>query len=81
MSKSRGNAVEPWQVLDTYGADAMRWYLFTAKQPWDGWRMSMATIEEAVRQFLLQLWNTYGFYVLYANTNEVAPAPLGVRSS
>jgi isoleucyl-tRNA synthetase len=61
-------------VLDTYGADAMRWYLFTAKQPWDGWRMSMATIEEAVRQFLLQLWNTYGFYVLYANTNEVAPA-------
>src|SRR6202012_5368868 len=47
---------------------------FTAKQPWDGWRMSMATIEEAVRQFLLQLWNTYGFYVLYGNTNEVAPA-------
>ena len=76
MSKSRGNTVEPWQVLDTYGADAMRWYLFTAKQPWDGWRMSMATIEEAVRQFLLQLWNTYGFYVLYANTNEVAPAPI-----
>ncbi|HEX5191791.1 MAG TPA: isoleucine--tRNA ligase [Solirubrobacteraceae bacterium] len=76
MSKSRGNAVEPWQVLDTYGADAMRWYLFTAKQPWDGWRMSMATIEEAVRQFLLQLWNTYGFYVLYANINGVAPAPV-----
>jgi isoleucyl-tRNA synthetase len=76
MSKSRGNAVEPWQVLDTYGADAMRWYLFTAKQPWDGWRMSMATIEEAVRQFLLQLWNTYGFYVLYANTNEIAPGPV-----
>ena len=75
MSKSRGNAVEPWQVLDTYGADALRWYLFTAKQPWDGWRMSMSTIEEAVRQFLLQLWNTYGFYVLYANTNEVVPAP------
>ena len=72
---SRGNAVEPWQVLDTYGADALRWYLFTAKQPWDGWRMSMSTIEEAVRQFLLQLWNTYGFYVLYANTNEVVPAP------
>src|SRR3984885_2350185 len=76
MSKSRGNTVEPWQVLDTYGADAMRWYLFTAKQPWDGWRMSMTTIEEAVRQFLLQLWNTYGFYVLYANTNAVAPAPI-----
>ena len=76
MSKSRGNAVEPWQVLDTYGADALRWYLFTAKQPWDGWRMSMATIEEAVRQFLLQLWNTYGFYVLYANANGVEPAAI-----
>jgi len=80
MSKSRGNTVEPWQVLDTYGADALRWYLFTAKQPWDGWRMSMATIEEAVRQFLLQLWSTYGFYVLYANANqleltEVGPSP------
>ncbi|HEY2438062.1 MAG TPA: isoleucine--tRNA ligase, partial [Solirubrobacteraceae bacterium] len=71
MSKSRGNAVEPWDVIDRYGADALRWYFFTSKQPWDGYRFSLDTIGEAVRQFLLQLWNTYSFYVLYANANEV----------
>ena len=71
MSKSWGNAVEPWEVIDRFGADALRWYLFTSKQPWDGYRFSMETIEEAVRQFLLQLWNTYGFYVLYANANGI----------
>ena len=71
MSKSRGNAVEPWDVIDRYGADALRWYFFTSKLPWDGYRFSLETIGEAVRQFLLQLWNTYSFYVLYANANEV----------
>ncbi len=66
MSKSRGNTVEPWQVLDTYGADAFRWYFFTSKQPWDGYRFSAETIGEGVRLFLKQLWSTYYFYVLYA---------------
>ena len=56
MSKSRGNAVEPWEVLDTYGADAFRWYFFTSKQPWDGYRFSTETIGEGVRLFLKQLW-------------------------
>ena len=73
MSKSLGNTIEPWDVIDRYGADAFRWYFFTSKQPWDGYRFSLETIGEAVRQFLLQLWNTYGFYVLYANANGIEP--------
>jgi isoleucyl-tRNA synthetase len=66
MSKSKGNTVEPWEVLDSYGADAFRWYFFTSKQPWDGYRFSAETIGEGVRLFLKQLWSTYYFYVLYA---------------
>jgi isoleucyl-tRNA synthetase len=76
MSKSRGNAVDPWEVIDRFGADAFRWYFFTSKQPWDGYRFSTETIGEAVRQFLLQLWNTYGFYVLYANASGELSAVL-----
>jgi isoleucyl-tRNA synthetase len=69
MSKSKGNTVEPWQVLDHYGADAFRWYFFTSKQPWDGYRFSEEAIGEGVRLFLKQLWSTYFFYTLYANAN------------
>jgi isoleucyl-tRNA synthetase len=72
MSKSRGNTVEPGQVIDKYGADAFRWYFFTAKQPWDGYRFSEEAIGEGVRLFLKQLWSTYFFYVLYAHANEDA---------
>jgi isoleucyl-tRNA synthetase len=70
MSKSRGNIVDPWEVLNHHGADAFRWYFFTSKQPWDGYRFSMNTVGESVRQFMLTLWNTYAFYVLYANLTE-----------
>jgi isoleucyl-tRNA synthetase len=79
MSKSRGNTVEPWQVLDTYGADAFRWYFFTSKQPWDGYRFSAETIGEGVRLFLKQLWSTYYFYVLYAHASasELGEATTG----
>ncbi len=81
MSKSRGNTVEPWEVLDAYGADALRWYFFTAKQPWDGYRFSAETIGEGVRLFLKQLWSTYYFYSLYAHasaeTLEGSAAPEG----
>jgi isoleucyl-tRNA synthetase len=80
MSKSRGNIVSPWDVLDRFGADAFRWYLFTSKQPWDGYRFSLDSVGEGVRQFLLTLWNTYAFFVLYANVNGVARDADGERS-
>ncbi|MFM9164105.1 MAG: isoleucine--tRNA ligase [Solirubrobacterales bacterium] len=67
MSKSLGNVVVPWEVLDRFGADAFRWYFFTSKQPWDGYRFSMDAVGEGVRLFLRQLWNTYSFLALYEN--------------
>jgi isoleucyl-tRNA synthetase len=65
MSKSIGNVVAPWEVIDRFGADALRWYFFTSKQPWDGYRFSEEAIGEGVRLFLRQLWNTYAFSTLY----------------
>jgi isoleucyl-tRNA synthetase len=73
MSKSRGNVVDPWDVLATHGADAFRWYYLATQQPWSGYRFSVETVGEAVRQFMLQLWNTYSFWVLYANAEELDP--------
>jgi isoleucyl-tRNA synthetase len=73
MSKSRANVVEPWDVISTHGADAFRWYYLTAQQPWSGYRFSTETVGESVRQFLLTLWNTYSFWVLYANAENLTP--------
>ena len=70
MSKSKGNIVVPWDVIDRFGADAFRWYFFTSKQPWDGYRFSMDAIGEGVRLFLRQLWNVYAFYARYAPFGE-----------
>jgi isoleucyl-tRNA synthetase len=72
MSKSKGNVVDPFEILDRFGADALRWYFFSSKQPWDGYRFSEETIAEGVRLFLNTLWNTYGFLVLYENAAESA---------
>jgi isoleucyl-tRNA synthetase len=74
MSKSRGNVVEPWDVISAHGADAFRWYYLTSQQPWSGYRFSVDTVGESVRQFLLTLWNTYSFWVLYANAENLTPS-------
>jgi isoleucyl-tRNA synthetase len=81
MSKSKGNTVEPWQVLDAYGADAFRWYFFTSKRPWDGYRFSAETIGEGVRLFLKQLWSTYFFYVLYAHASAEELSEAGTSAN
>ncbi|MDQ3675789.1 MAG: class I tRNA ligase family protein, partial [Actinomycetota bacterium] len=74
MSKSVGNVVSPREVIDTFGADALRWYFFTSKQPWDSYRFSEEAIGEGVRLFLRQLWNTYAFSTLYP-ADESVPSP------
>ncbi|MDO9407148.1 isoleucine--tRNA ligase [Patulibacter sp.] len=66
MSKSKGNVVDPFEALDRFGADALRWYFFTSKQPWEGYRYSDEAVRDGVRLFLLPLWNTASFYAQYA---------------
>jgi len=73
MSKSRGNVVTPWSVIDQHGADAMRWYLYTASPPGQERRFSADLVGEVLRNFSLTLWNTYSFFVTYANLDGWAP--------
>ncbi len=70
MSKSKGNAVDPFEALDTYGADAIRWYFLSNSAPWLPNRFDGKTVTEGQRKFMGTLWNTYAFYVLYANIDE-----------
>ena len=70
MSKTLGNIVEPWEVLDQHGADAFRWYLYTATPPGQPRRFSTELVHEVVRSFTLTLWNTYSFFVTYANLDQ-----------
>ncbi len=73
MSKSLGNIVDPWEVLDSQGADAIRWYLFTSAQPGDSRRFSQRLVNEVVRRFMLTLWNVYSFFTTYAEIDGYSP--------
>ena len=73
MSKSKGNAVDPFEALNTHGADAIRWYFYINSAPWLPNRFHDKAVTEGQRKFMGTLWNTYPFYVLYANIDEFNP--------
>src|SRR5690606_15464909 len=77
MSKSKGNVVDPWTVLDAQGADALRWYLYSSSPPGATKSFSAGLVDEALRDYFMTLWNVYGFFVLYANLEkpDLAAAP------
>lgn len=73
MSKSKGNAVDPFEALEAYGADAIRWYFYTNSAPWLPNRFHAKAVTEGRRKFMGTLWNTYAFYVLYAEIDKFDP--------
>ena len=74
MSKHKGNVVDPWSVLDKQGADAVRWYFYTSSAPWLPSRFAPEIASEVQRKFLGTLWNTYAFFVLYAEIDKYDPS-------
>ena len=70
MSKSKGNAVDPFEALETYGADAIRWYFYVNSAPWLPNRFHGKAVQEGQRKFMGTLWNTYAFFILYANIDQ-----------
>ena len=83
MSKRLGNAVEPFEVMDTYGPDAVRWYMISNSQPWDNLKFDVDGVDEVRRKFFGTLYNTYSFFALYANvdgfTGREAEVPVAER--
>lgn len=73
MSKAKGNVVEPWAVINKHGADALRWYFYTATPPGNARRFSEKLVADVTKQFILTLWNVYSFFVTYANIDDYAP--------
>ena len=74
MSKHKGNVVDPWDVLNKQGADAARWYFYSANAPWLPSRFADSTVSESQRKFMGTLWNTYAFYIMYANIDGFDPS-------
>lgn len=73
MSKHKGNVVDPWLILNKYGADALRWYIFTVSPPWVPLRFSPDAVNDALKKFLLTLWNTVSFFSIYAEIDQFNP--------
>jgi isoleucyl-tRNA synthetase len=78
MSKSLGNVLDPWTVLNAQGADAVRWNLLTGGNPWSARRMSVEIVQEVLRKYLLTLWNTYSFWVTYASIERFDPTGMSI---
>ena len=81
MSKSLGNIIAPWDVLNVHGADAFRWYLYTATPPGQERRFSTDLVGEVIRSFTLTLWNVYSFFVTYANLDKPTVTTLPIATS
>ena len=79
MSKHKGNVVDPWSILDKQGADAVRWYFYTGSAPWLPSRFYEEAVSEAQRKFMGTLWNTYAFFVLYAEIDKYNPADYNLK--
>ena len=79
MSKHKGNVVDPWSVLDKQGSDAVRWYFYTSSAPWLPSRFSEETVSEAQRKYIGTLWNTYAFFVLYAEIDKYDPSKYDIN--
>ena len=79
MSKHKGNVVDPWSVLDKQGADAVRWYFYTGSAPWLPSRFYEEAVSEAQRKFMGTFWNTYAFFVLYAEIDKYDPSKYDVK--
>jgi len=79
MSKHKGNVVDPWSVLDHQGADAVRWYFYSNSNPWLPNRFYSEAVSEAQRKFMGTLWNTYAFYILYADIDGFDPTQYSLK--
>jgi isoleucyl-tRNA synthetase len=81
MSKSLGNIIDPWTVLNSLGSDPMRWFLLVGGTPWSPRRVSLGNIEEVLRKHLLTLWNTYSFWITYASLENFDPTEHSISAS